>query len=256
MHEPSIRILLVGDNATRRCRIRDLLDAFPCDVESTEDLAGADALLREERFDCVMVQSRLRDAGTRALFGSFKDAPWDETAIVVLLGEGDGGMEAAAMEAGADDTVHAESLDAPLLMKSIRLAIEKRRAQELHTRLKHTDRLSSLGKLAAGVAHELNNPAAYVLVNLQLLGEHLERGIGPDDAPRGEEPQERTTDAPTTSLEECRQLVADSLHGIRQITGIVRDLGSFSRLEQPENQSTCLNEACSQGCRRSVTASV
>ena len=39
----------------------------------------------------------------------------------------------------------------------------------LQSQLVHDDRLAAVGKLAAGVAHEINNPLAYVLLNLQVL---------------------------------------------------------------------------------------
>ncbi|HET9553954.1 MAG TPA: ATP-binding protein [Anaeromyxobacteraceae bacterium] len=59
-----------------------------------------------------------------------------------------------------------------------RRAEERRRreAQEraaLEKRLAQADRLGSLGTLAAGVAHEINNPLTYVRANLELLGEVL-----------------------------------------------------------------------------------
>src|SRR5262249_6070547 len=45
-----------------------------------------------------------------------------------------------------------------------------------HTRrVAHADRMASLGTLAAGIAHEINNPLSFVIANLQFLEERLPR---------------------------------------------------------------------------------
>src|SRR5262249_49496149 len=78
----------------------------------------------------------------------------------------------------ADDTAKAAAIDAevylkkpfayPALLDAIRRVIDTRR-------LAHLDRMASLGTLAAGIAHEINNPLTYVIANLQLLEEEIPR---------------------------------------------------------------------------------
>ena len=70
------------------------------------------------------------------------------------------------------------------------------------------DRLASVGTLAAGVAHEINNPLAYVAANLELLDEQLAAAGAPDG---------------------WRELVGEARHGAERIRTIVRNLGAFSR---------------------------
>jgi PAS domain S-box-containing protein len=85
------------------------------------------------------------------------------------------------------------------------------------------DRLASMGALAAGIAHEINNPTAYVLSNLSFLqgwlGELEQELSGPPGArtPRVEE-----------MLTEAREVVAECLDGCSRIRDIVRDMRCFS----------------------------
>jgi len=51
-------------------------------------------------------------------------------------------------------------------------AIAAERAR-METRLLLTERMSSLGALAAGVAHEINNPLAYLVTSLELMSKRL-----------------------------------------------------------------------------------
>lgn len=73
-------------------------------------------------------------------------------------------------------------------------------------------KLAAVGRLASGVAHEVNNPLAYVLVNLQML------------------------DADLAGNPKLRPLVQEALEGIERIRTVVRQLSTFSRSE-PEAQS-------------------
>jgi two-component system NtrC family sensor kinase len=84
------------------------------------------------------------------------------------------------------------------------------------------ERLASMGALAAGIAHEINNPTAYVLSNLTYLQEcrdELEETLSsmPGLPPRVGE-----------TLEEVKDILSESLAGGRRIRDIVRDMRFFS----------------------------
>jgi PAS domain S-box-containing protein len=88
-------------------------------------------------------------------------------------------------------------------------------------RLALADRLSSAGTLAAGVAHEINNPLSYVHTNLELLAEHLHAvaaGVIQID------------------LAEASALVEDSREGARRVRTIVRQLRTFSRADSERRE--------------------
>jgi len=87
--------------------------------------------------------------------------------------------------------------------------------KEFQSRLRIAERMASVGTLAAGVAHEINNPLSYMLSNLDWIAETLaEMPTG------GAETPDRAS--LLTALEETRL-------GVTRVSAIVRDLVTFSR---------------------------
>ncbi|AKQ69489.1 Histidine kinase [Myxococcus hansupus] len=96
---------------------------------------------------------------------------------------------------------------------------ERKRTQ---AQLMLTDRMASMGLLAAGIAHELNNPLAYVLSNLDFL--HSAVGSG---RPRMLSPED---------IVELRQVLDDAREGAERMRQIVRQLRVFSRVEDGKEE--------------------
>lgn len=88
--------------------------------------------------------------------------------------------------------------------------------KHLQARLVMADRLASVGTLGAGVAHEINNPLAYMLVNLHLIRSGLER---------------LETVTPPGTIEPLQQLAQETTEGAERIAAIVKDLKTFARGE-------------------------
>jgi two-component system cell cycle sensor histidine kinase/response regulator CckA len=86
--------------------------------------------------------------------------------------------------------------------------------KRLEAQLVQSDRLAALGIMAAGVAHEINNPLAYVMLNLEWIARKLP-GAAQDPA---------SIDGLITTLDEVR-------HGAQRVSTIVRELRSFSRAD-------------------------
>jgi len=107
----------------------------------------------------------------------------------------------------------------------------------------HSDRLASIGQLAAGVAHEVNNPATFVIANLHFLKETLEElpaaNLGSDDY--------------QAALKDIGELVDENLKGMERIVKIVRNLRVFSRIDNDDLEPVNLNEVLNSVCDMTAT---
>ncbi|MEW5849112.1 MAG: response regulator [Myxococcota bacterium] len=92
--------------------------------------------------------------------------------------------------------------------------------KQMQSRLLLADRMASVGTLAAGVAHEINNPLAYVVANLIFVSERL------DEARQG------TTTLAPGDLQEMGDAVAEARHGAERIAGIVSGMKALSRVDE------------------------
>jgi signal transduction histidine kinase len=91
----------------------------------------------------------------------------------------------------------------------------------MRSRLMLSDRLSAVGELAAGIAHEINNPVAYVQANLNQLGFHWQEIRGRLHGEHGDH-------AADELLADGDEMIHDSLSGVKRIAAIVHDVRGFA----------------------------
>jgi signal transduction histidine kinase len=95
---------------------------------------------------------------------------------------------------------------------------ERKRMQE---RLLLSDRMASLGTLAAGVAHEINNPLAVVIANVELVRDEIGAHLASCSLAQ--------------ELDESVAALSDSLDAANRVGRIVKDLKTLSRSDSDEN---------------------
>lgn len=101
--------------------------------------------------------------------------------------------------------------------------------KKLQSQLMVSDRMASVGTLAAGVAHEINNPLAAVLANLDYIDETLTAMAA------GGSPPDSATNTALGLLDKLRAALEDAREAGQRVRFIVRDLKLFSRspVEEP-----------------------
>jgi len=120
--------------------------------------------------------------------------------------------------------------------ESLRLAYEELKSAQ--SQLLQSAKMASVGVLAAGVAHEINNPSAYILTNLNVLKKYigtigafcreLPRKVPAGDARRAVDELTEDLEIPAV-LEDMPSLIAQTYDGVERIKKIVQDLRLFAR---------------------------
>ncbi len=125
-----------------------------------------------------------------------------------------------------------------------------KRLEEAHNQLLQSEKMASIGQLAAGIAHELNNPIGFVHSNLGTLESYLRdvmeivdtydkglREVASEDAPVRRAIAKLRDDRDFAFLrEDISQLLGESKDGLARVRKIVLDLKSFSHVSEQEWQ--------------------
>jgi signal transduction histidine kinase len=127
------------------------------------------------------------------------------------------------------------------------------RLKEMGNQLLQSEKLASIGQLAAGVAHEINNPIGYVNSNLGTLERYLTEILSVLSAYEKSE-GEMTTETQEVLIklkrkididflrEDVYSLLSESMDGMQRVKRIVQDLKDFSHADEPDMQSANLEQ--------------
>lgn len=242
--------LLVVDLGTRQ-----IMDANPAAQAITGrpigDLIGAVAC------DCLGAgldaqAAAPAPAGNRATVELLNRAGETRTCIrtVTRLPGGEGDLALVSLL----DITEQKAVEAELRESSARLGEANRLLNQHRDQIVRSEKLASIGQLAAGVAHEINNPVGYVTSNLgtvrdyvrvmrELLGLYAELADRPGDADLAAriEAMRREEDLDFI-LEDLDGLLAESAEGVARVADIVKNLKSFAREDTSQKADLDLNE--------------
>lgn len=134
-----------------------------------------------------------------------------------------------------------------LLKEKVRQAILIERLEQAQNQLLQSERMASIGQLAAGVAHEINNPVGFVNSNLGSLQRYVldmlrllsvyEQHEGALPGVATQEIRQIKEDIDVEFLRgDVASLLSESLDGLKRVTRIVQDLKDFSHVDEAERQ--------------------
>ncbi|MFN3887342.1 MAG: sensor histidine kinase [Aquabacterium sp.] len=118
--------------------------------------------------------------------------------------------------------------------------------KQAQQQLLHSEKMASLGRLVAGVAHELNNPISFVLGNVHALKKYTDRMATYLQAVHAGEPPALLADLRQRlridhALSDLPSLIEGTLEGAQRTTDIVNGLKRFSVMDREEREPVDLN---------------
>ena len=232
---PRRRILVVEDDQEILGTLAGLLEEEGYDVQSVSD--GRDALerLRAGPPPELIILDLMMPGMDGWEFRTIQRADPELRSIPVLAISADTSAKAAAIDATSFLRKPFRFTD---LLDSVQKIIDERERSRMKARLEEAERLASLGTLAAGAAHEISNPLAFTVANLDTMDDQiarieavLERHLGPPELVELR-----------AMVADVRDLLGDAKIGAERVSRVVRNLQSIARRPEEQHQAVNLHE--------------
>ncbi len=149
-------------------------------------------------------------------------------------------------------TKELETSNAELAQATHALNKAYKELQTTQSQMLQSEKMASIGQLAAGVAHEINNPIGFISSNLGTLSKYLTRLTEFTDTLMKAQASNDYSEAQLKELhkklkidfigQDAKDLVKESLDGTDRVCKIVQGLKSFSRVDEAEYKTVDINE--------------
>lgn len=241
-----MNVMLVDDEPAILHELGEFLRGLNHTVMTARN--GEEAIARLDRDPVEVIISDVRMpvlSGTGLL--QYVSQRFPSVVVILMTGYQDLDSAVAAVRYGAYDFIRKPFKLAEIRIRLDNIAEKKRleqRLKEEETRRRRAERLHSLGILAAGIMHEINNPNTAIIGNAQMLKEKYLARLAQDDL--------RPLIEETTGLSLVRALkLAESIgHAGRRIAAIVERTDGFFAGSHEDRQAVdllaCLERALTQ----------
>lgn len=222
-----LKALIVEDNERDAILLLRELNrgGYELNSERVETAEALNAALDREAWDIVFSDYSMPRFSAPAALALVRQRGFDLPFIII---SGTIGEETAveAMRAGANDFMPKGALARllPAIDRELRDAAARAERKKMREQLLISERMASVGMLSASVAHEINNPLAVVLANLEIVLQHLEAPARGGSAPA----------APP--LDALIGPLRDAHEAAERVSNIARDLKIFSRSSNEEQR--------------------
>jgi signal transduction histidine kinase len=232
-------ILLVEDDRSIREAVQSVLEDEGYEVlQSGNGRDALDRLRSGVRPDLVVLDLRMPVMDGWEFRAAQKNDP-NLAGIPVLAVSADGSAKAEAIAA---DGYLRKPLSTRTLLETVARILAQVERRRLLGRLAEAERFAALGRLAAGVGHEINNPLTYVSVNVDLAVAEIGLWLAQNG---GGEGASFAPPSPARAIEKMtavREMLDESRSGLRRIRDVVKNLQSLSRPPEPARELFSLNE--------------
>lgn len=173
------------------------------------------------------VQWRLRFAAPYAAYG--KAVPWSAWVVLMV-----GLLITGMISAFAASLTHSARVEKIVHERTSELKDAHEKVRESEMMLIQAEKLSSLGEMVAGVAHEINTPLGFIRCNLEMMDEQLidmQMACGENMAEQADGSKDLLADF-NMRMDDFASMVSETTHGIDRISEIVVSLKDFSRMDR------------------------
>ncbi len=260
MDRKNLKLLVVDDEDLFLDTLRKILEKYGYEPDISGSGEEAVEKIQQNRYDVILTDLKMPGASGMDVLKAARKRDSD-TQVIVISAHRNAGNILEAMRLGAIDFLK-KPIDAPSILPGIidsaaekrLLKVENRellkhlanRTSELEEALDtikqqqrelvHSERLKVLGTMSAGMAHEINNPLAFISTNIQTLEKYLKR-VDEILESSGIDKKE---------IIKIRQNLDGILQGIRngvtRVSQISMALRTFARRDQGDVQEASLND--------------
>lgn len=270
------RILFTDDNPVNTQLLHGILSAhYPVLSEAN---SGKDCIkiLGNQCVDLLLLDMNMPEINGLDVLEFIPKLPKiHQPRVMIVSADHSPSTVAQAFKAGADDYLatpyseeellarvqtqlalrrRAQYLEDLVALRTRELSDSNQRLQQTLQQLLQAEKMASLGQLSAGIAHEINNPMAYLNSNLQSLSSYcddyerlasallaLPENFSGDPRWQALKTIEKNTQFHQL-INDTKSLLQESLTGINRVNQIVHDLRVFSHPEQQHWQTISLND--------------
>jgi len=187
-------------------------------------------------------------------FHQYIPKPWDDEQLIELVSDAFKKYESQVINRALE--IDTETLELPFdeltPEKSQELQSALETLQRMQSALVQNEKMSAIGQLSAGVAHEINNPIAFVSSNLDILqdyvtdihgySEAIDQLLVTQDLSLEKNNSLRADFKIDSIMQDILILVQESKEGINRVTRIIESLRDFSHVDRAEIQPADINE--------------